>query len=35
VCLDTGAWLDGRVSWRDLDYAALGLADPVLTSRSS
>jgi protein phosphatase len=26
VCLDTGAWLDGRVTWRDLDYAALGLA---------
>jgi protein phosphatase len=30
VCLDTGAWLDGRISWLDLDYAALGL-----TSRSS
>ena len=25
VCLDTGAWLAGKVSWRDLDYAALGL----------
>ena len=25
MCLDTGAWLDGRVSWLDLDYAALGL----------
>jgi len=30
VCLDTGAWLDGSISWLDLDYAALGL-----TSRSS
>ena len=26
VCLDTGAWLEGRVSWLDLDTAALGLA---------
>jgi protein phosphatase len=25
ICLDTGAWLDGKVSWLDLDYAALGL----------
>ncbi|MBI3514302.1 MAG: metallophosphoesterase [Proteobacteria bacterium] len=34
VCLDTGAWLDGRVSWLDLDTAALGI-DGESVARSS